>query len=162
MRVYETFDLRVGRHPSETQAYLLTRYLAYCLEYTEGIAFATGGVSSADEPAVLVRDAAGRLTAWIEVGMPDARRLHRGMKLAGRAAVYTHRNPDKVLEALRAERVHRAAEIPVYMFDLPFIEEASAAIGRRAEVAVSRTEQQLYLDVDGRTFSTAVRTHRIV
>ncbi len=119
-------------------------------------------MSSADEPAVLVRDAAGRLTAWIEVGMPDARRLHRGMKLAGRAAVYTHRNPDKVLEALRAERVHRAADIPVYVFDLPFIEEASAAIGRRAEVAVSRTEQQLYLDVDGHTFSTAVRTHRIV
>jgi uncharacterized protein YaeQ len=160
--VYEQFDLRLARHPSETPEYLLTRFLAYCLEYTEGIAFSAGGVSSSDEPAVLVRDAAGRLTAWIEVGMPDARRLHRGMKLAGRAAVYTHRNPDKVLEALRAGRVHRAADIPVHVFDLPFIEDVSAAIGRRAEVAVSRTEQQLYLDVGGRAFSTGIRTHRII
>ena len=37
--VYETLALRVARHPSETDEYLLTRVLAYCLEYTEGIAF---------------------------------------------------------------------------------------------------------------------------
>ncbi|MDE3156504.1 MAG: YaeQ family protein [Acidobacteriota bacterium] len=159
--VYETFDLRMGRHPSETQEYLLTRYLAYCLEYTEGITFATGGVSSADEPAVLVRDPAGRVTAWIEVGMPDARRLHRGMKLAGRAAVYTHRHVEKVLEELRAGPIHRAADIPVYAFDRDFIDSAAAAIGRRAVVAVSITERQLYLDIDGRHFGSAIVAHRI-
>ena len=38
-QVYETLVLRVARHPSESEAYLLTRVLAYALEYTEGIAF---------------------------------------------------------------------------------------------------------------------------
>ena len=51
--------------------YMVARVLAYCLEYTEGIAF-TEGVAAGDEPAVVVRDLTGRMTAWIEVGMPDA------------------------------------------------------------------------------------------
>jgi len=40
--VYESLRLRVARHPSETLEHLLTRVLAYCLEYTEGIAFSDG------------------------------------------------------------------------------------------------------------------------
>ena len=89
--VYETLELRVARHPSETAEYMVVRVLAYCLEYQEGITL-TEGVSSGHEPALLVRDLTGRVTAWIEVGLPDAARLHRASKLAGRVAVYTHRD----------------------------------------------------------------------
>ena len=35
--VYKTLELRVARHPSETAEYMLTRVLAYCLEYQEGM-----------------------------------------------------------------------------------------------------------------------------
>ena len=108
--VYQSLALRLARQPSETTEFMLTRMLAYCLEYTEGIEF-TEGVAAGDEPAVLVRDMTGRITDWIEVGMPDAARLHRGSKLAGRAAVYTHRNVAKVLDGLNGKQVHRAAEI---------------------------------------------------
>ena len=61
--VYEDVTLRAPRHPSETDAYMMTRVLAYCLEYAEGITF-SDGISSTDEPAVLVRDLTGRLTTW--------------------------------------------------------------------------------------------------
>ncbi len=36
---------------------------------------------------MLVRDLTGRLTTWIEVGAPDAERLHYASKLADRATV---------------------------------------------------------------------------
>ena len=29
--VYENFEIRIARHPSETAEFLLTRLLAYCL-----------------------------------------------------------------------------------------------------------------------------------
>src|SRR6478672_11295965 len=114
--VYQELELRVARHPSETAEFMLTRLLAYCLEYEEGIAFSDGGVSSTDEPAVLVRDLTGRVTAWIEVGAPDADRLHRGSKLAGRAAVYTHRDPAMVLHQLAGKKIHGGDEIRIYTF----------------------------------------------
>ena len=75
-RVYETLALRVARHPSESEPYLLTRVLAYALEYTEGIGFSRG-LSEPDEPAIFVRDLTGAIRVWIEIGTPDAERLHR-------------------------------------------------------------------------------------
>ena len=157
--VYETLALRLARHPSETPEFMLTRWLAYCLEYTQGIEF-TEGVSAGDDPAVIVRDMTGRVTVWIEVGMPDAARLHRGSKLAGRAAVYTHRNVAKVLDGLNGKQVHRAAEIPVYELETGFIENVAAVLQRREKISLSITERQMYIDVSGRTFATTVVEHR--
>jgi uncharacterized protein YaeQ len=158
--VYETLELRIARQPSETVEYMLMRFFAYCLEYTEGIAF-TEGVAAGDEPAVVVRDLTGRLTAWIEVGAPDAERLHRGSKLAGRAVVYTHRAARQVLSELGGKKIHRGDEIPIYAFDPAFVAAVGEALERRVDVAVSVTERELYLDVGGRTFHTTIVEHRL-
>lgn len=153
--IYEDLSLRAAQHPSETELYLLTRVLAYCLEYEEGITFG-GGISAVDEPAVLVRDLTGRVTAWIEVGAPDAGRLHTGSKLADRAAVYTHRDPQKVVGAWAGKPLHRAAEIPVFSFDAGFIDDAAAALERRNTMTASVSERQLYLDLNGQSFSSTI------
>jgi len=158
--VYEKLTLRLARQPSETPEYMLTRFLAYCLEYGEGIEL-TEGVASGEEPAVLVRDLTGRVTAWIEVGMPSAERLHRGSKLAGRAAVYTHRNITQVLAELDGKKIHRAAEIPVYDFGRGFVQSVAAVVERRADVTLSVTERLLYLHVGRHSFTTNVVEHRI-
>jgi len=158
--VYPSLELRVARHPSETAPFMLARVLAYCLEYEEGIAL-TAGIAAVDEPAVLVRDLTGRITAWIEVGAPDAQRLHRGSKLASRCAVYTHRDAAPLLGQLAGEKIHRAAEIPVYSFERPFMEDAAAALGRRSALSLSVTGRHLYLDIDGRSFSSAIQEHRL-
>lgn len=154
--VYQDFELRVARHPSETAPFMLARTLAYCLEYQEGIEL-TAGVAAVDEPAVLVRDLTGRITAWIEVGAPDAQRLHRGSKLAGRCALYTHRDPAPLLAQLAGEKIHRAADIPLYSFDRAFMEGAATALTRRSSLGLSVTGRHLYLDVDGRSFDSAIR-----
>jgi uncharacterized protein YaeQ len=158
--VYETLDLRIARQPSETGEYMLMRFFAYCLEYTDGIAF-TEGVAAGDEPAVVVRDLTGRLTGWFEVGAPDAERLHRGSKLAERTAVYTHRPIRQVLGALAGKKIHRAAEIPIYAFDPAFVKEIAEAVDRRADIALSITERELYFDLSGRTFNTTIAEHHL-
>jgi uncharacterized protein YaeQ len=158
--VFETLELRVARHPSEKAEYMLVRLLAYCLEYQEGIAL-TEGVSSGDEPALVVRDLTGRVTAWIEVGLPDASRLHRGSKLAGRAAVYTHRDVRQLLSQLSGAKIHRAAEIPIRAFDRTAVEELAALIERRASLAVSVSGGELLVAIGERTFTLAMTEHRL-
>lgn len=153
--IYDELALRVARHPSETAAYMLTRVLAYCLEFEEGIAF-SDGISATDEPAVLVRDATGRITAWIEVGAPDAERLHHGSKLADRTTIYTHRDPAKLLPQWAGKKIHRAEAIILHSFDAGFVDDATAALERRTTMNVSVTERQLYLELNGVTLSSAV------
>ena len=158
--VYETLDLRVARHPSETAEYMLVRILAYCLEYQEGIAL-TDGVSSGDEPALVVRDLTGRITAWIEVGMPDAERLHRGSKLAGRVAVYTHRDVRQLMGNLQGQRIHRSGDIPIRAFDRTLVEEIAAALERRVFMSISVSGGELFLAVSGRSWTLPLVEHRL-
>ena len=158
--VYDELALRVARASSETDAFMLTRVLAYCLEYEEGIAFSEG-ISSTDEPAVFVRDLTGRLTVWIEVGSPDAARLHFGSKLADRTTIYTHRDPAKLIPQWAGKPVHRAEEIVLHSFDPGFIEAASAALERRNAMTLSITERHLYLELNGATFSSTVHDHAL-
>jgi len=158
--VYEELALRVARHPSETESYMMTRLLAYCLEYEEGIVFSEG-ISSTDEPAVLVRDLTGALIAWIEVGAPDADRLHHGSKLAERTVVYTHRDPTKVMAPWAGKRIHRSDAIVLHSFDPGFIDAAVTAVERRNTMTVSITERELYLDLNGTSMSTTIHDHRI-
>ena len=158
--VYETLDLRVARHPSETMAYMLVRVLAYCLEYGEGIAM-TEGVSSGDEPAVVVRDLTGQLSAWIEVGLPDAERLHRGSRRAARVAVYTHRDVRQLLTQLAGARIHRATEIPIRALPRTTVEAIAERIDRRTSFALSVSGGELFLALGGETFTLPVEEHRL-
>jgi uncharacterized protein YaeQ len=158
--VYAPLDLRVARHPSESAEYLVTRVLAYCLEYTEGIAF-TQGISAGAEPALLVRDPTGQITAWIEVGLPDAERLHRGSKLSGRALVYTHRDVTQLLAQLAGRKIHRAEAIPVYAFDRHFIAALAALLERRSTLSISVTERQIFVALNGQSLHGSIAEHRL-
>ena len=158
--VYEALELRVARHPSETAAYMLVRVLAYCLEYREGIEM-TEGVSSGDLPAVVVRDLTGQITGWIEVGLPDAARLHRGSKLAGRVAVYTHRDARQLLGQLAGEKLHRAADIPIRAFDRAAIDLVADRLDRRSSFALNVADGELDLAMGDQSVHIAMTELRI-
>ncbi len=148
--VYETLAFKVARQPSETEEYLMSRVLAYCLEYAEGIVFSKG-IAEPEMPAVAVRDLTGALQVWIDVGAPDAARLHKASKAAPRVAVYTHREPRHVLQALTGERIHRAAELELYAIDRALIAGLVERLDRRNTWALSVTERHLYVAVGGET-----------
>jgi uncharacterized protein YaeQ len=155
--VYETLSLRVARHPSESDDYLVTRILAYCLEYTEGIAFSKGGLSDADEPPIAIRDLTGGLRAWIDIGSPDAARLHKACKLAPRVAVYIHKDPTQILRNLSGERIHRGDALELYAMDRAFIAAFVARLERRMAFALSINERELYMSIGEATLTGAVR-----
>jgi uncharacterized protein YaeQ len=157
--VYERIALRMAMHPSESMEYMAARLMAYCLEYTDGIEM-TAGLSDGNEPAIVVRDLTGRITAWIEIGLPDADRLHRASKLAGRVAVYTHRDPGILMSQLAGHRIHRAEALAIYSFAGSFIKDLAARIERRIELSLSVTEQHVYLDIGGHALTTTITRHR--
>src|SRR5271170_4813293 len=145
--VYAPLDLRAARHPSETEDHLLTRVLAYCLEYTEGIGL-SNGLADPDQPAIAVRDLTGALRAWIDVGSPEAARLHRAAKLAPRVAVYTHKDAVQLAARLGAERIHRAEALELYAVDRDWLASLAARLTRRMEFTLTVAERHLYVSID--------------
>jgi uncharacterized protein YaeQ len=142
--VYETLAFRAARHPSESEEGFVTRVLAYCLEYEEGIAFSSG-IAEPDEPAIAVRDLTGRVRVWIEIGAPDAARLHKAAKAAPRVVVYTHKDPEKLLRQWAGERIHRATEVEVYSLERSLVDGLTARLERRMAFALSVTGERIYI-----------------
>jgi uncharacterized protein YaeQ len=155
--VYEELSIKVARHPSESAEYLATRVLAYCLEFTEGLAFSGGGLADPDLPALAVRDLTGKMTSWIDVGSPDAARLHRAAKSAPRVAVYTQRAPAALLDSLSGQKIHRADALELYAFDGGLVAALAARLQRRMALELSVTGGHLYLSVGGETLSAEVK-----
>jgi uncharacterized protein YaeQ len=153
--VYQPLQLRVARHPSESEEYFLTRILAYCLEYTEGIGF-SNGLFEPDEPTIAVRDLTGVLSAWIDVGAPEAARLHRASKAAPRVAVYTHKDGEQLAARLSLERIHRVEALELYALDRHWLADLAAKLARRMEFSLTVAERHIYLSLGGDTISSVV------
>jgi len=148
----------VARHPSETEEFLVTRVLAYCLEYTEGLTF-SNGLSDPDEPALAVRDLTGVLRAWIEIGAPEAARMHKASKAAPRVAVYTHKDAAKLAARWQGERIHRASELELYALDHALLAAFVARLQRRMAFAVSVTSGHLYITLGDAVIEGAVQRY---
>jgi uncharacterized protein YaeQ len=153
--VYLPLQLRVARHPSETEDYFLTRILAYCLEYTEGISF-SNGLFEPDQPTIAVRDLTGTLRAWIDVGAPDGARLHRAAKSAPRVAVYTHKDAAQLAARLSQERIHRIAALELYALDRGWLAALVPKLTRRMEFSLTVAEQHIYLSLGAETSSCVI------
>jgi uncharacterized protein YaeQ len=148
--VYENLALRVARHPSESDEFLIARVLAYCLEYQEGIEFSRG-LCDADDPPVAIRDLTGVMRAWIDVGTPSAERLHRAAKAAPRVAVYVHKEHVQWLAGLSAAKIHRAEAIALRAFDRRLIAGLTGALERRMSFTLSAAADELFVSLDRQT-----------
>ena len=153
---YQTLELRLARHPSESMRYLVTRTFAYCLSYEEGIAFSKGGVSSTDEPPVFVRDGDGVLRAWIEIGTPSTARVHKASKAARRVAIYGVSDLAELRSDAAAGRIHHAADIDVWTFASSFLDALEPRFERSTSLTLVRTEGQLYVTTGETTFEGAL------
>ena len=105
---------------------------------------------------IAVRDLTGALRAWIDVGAPDAARLHRASKAAPRVAVYTHHDPERVRRAVAGERIHRAESVELYAVDRELLAELAARLDRRMTFDLSVTEGHLYVTIAGETLAGEV------
>ncbi|HEX4025957.1 MAG TPA: YaeQ family protein [Steroidobacteraceae bacterium] len=158
--VYETLTLRVAQHPSESPDYLLTRLLAYCLEYTEGIAFSRG-LANPEEPAIEVRDLTGALQTWIDIGTPAADRLHKAGKAARRVVIYVHRDAEPWLQRLHSERIYRAEALEIYQMDRDLLAAWVARLERRMDLDLAVSERHLYVSFSDVTLSGALQARRL-
>ena len=115
------------------------------------------GFANADGGTLII----GRNDEGVAVGAPDAERLHYGSKLTGHVAVYTHRDPARVLPQWAGKKIHDAENIALTSFDPGFVDAVADAVTRRNTVTLSVTEGQLYLDVNGTSLTSTLHRHPI-
>lgn len=86
---YATHALTLARHPSETDERMMVRLLAFMLCADEDLTFGKG-LSAEDEPDLWRKDLTGAIELWIEVGLPDEKRLRRACGRAQHVLVLSY------------------------------------------------------------------------
>ncbi|MCG6964993.1 MAG: YaeQ family protein [Chromatiaceae bacterium] len=84
---YQTHNLTIARHPSETDERMMVRLLAFALNADERLSF-TRGLSQDDEPDLWLRSLSGDITLWVEIGQPDEKRIKKGCSRSDRVTIY--------------------------------------------------------------------------
>ena len=153
--VYEALSFKAAQHPSESDEYLVARVLAYCLEYREGISFGRG-LAEPNEPEITVSELSGTRTAWIEIGSPDAERLHRASKATLRVAVYAHKDPASLRRQLAGARIHRREAIELVALDRTLIAALVERLERRMAFTLMVSENHFYVTLGDETLDGAV------
>jgi uncharacterized protein YaeQ len=110
---YDSHTLTLARHPSETDARMMIRLLAFCLFADPRLSF-TKGLSTDDEPDLWQLSLSGEIERWIELGQPEERRLRQAsgrarevvvINYSGRAADLWWQQNREGLQRLRNLRV---------------------------------------------------------
>ena len=81
--------LTLARHPSETDERMMLRIAAFALNADQAMEFGKG-LSDEDEPGLWQKSLTGTIESWIEVGLPDAKRLRKACGRARDVCVYAY------------------------------------------------------------------------
>src|SRR6476660_279950 len=94
-----------------------------------------------------VRDLTGAIDTWIDVGTPDAARLHKASKAATRVVVYTHKDPRQFLSRLAGEKIHRADKLELYAIDRALVTALVERLERRVAFSISVADRELFIAI---------------
>lgn len=154
-QVYESLQMSVARADSETLQRLVARLLAYCLCWEPDIAF-TGGVGAGEEPDVWVKEPDGRVKVWVEVGLPDPKRLAKAARHCERVVLlaYGRRLPDWQAEAL--PQLEKLPNVTLAALDSRFLDQLVAQVDRTIAWELTISGGTLYLTAGREQFEAAV------
>ena len=159
--VYEQLDFRIAQHPSETDLYLLTRMLAFCLNWQEGLEFSSTGLSDPEGPCIFLNHVNGRTLLWIEIGNPQVRKIHRASKASDLVKIYTYKNPELILKESAGQNIHRAQEIEIQALDPQFLERLSRRLTKEVRWSVLFNDGVLTVGAGDVNEQTEVRRYQI-
>ena len=154
--LYESLQITVARHPSETEERLLARILAYALYYEPELTF-TKGVGAGDEPDLWSKGPDGRVRCWIEVGLPDAERLVKASRHSEQVVLCAFGSALTVWEKQNLPKLAGISNLTVISLDQAFLKRLSERLQRTISWSLTVTEGSLYLAIDGETLESAVK-----
>ncbi|MFY9142847.1 YaeQ family protein [Sulfuricurvum sp.] len=86
---YETHELTIAQHPSETDQRLMVRLVAFALNASDSLLI-TKGIGADDEPDLWQKNYGGEIELWIDLGQVDEKRLRKACGRSERVIVYTY------------------------------------------------------------------------
>ena len=140
---YQSHDLTVAQHPSETDYRFMIRLIAFMLNASERLSF-TRGLSSDEEPDVWEKTLTDEIDLWIDLGQPDEKRIRKACGRARQVKIYTYNERKaKVWWELQNQKLERFSNLNVFHINAPDIE---SMINRSMQLNCNIQDGEIYLN----------------
>jgi uncharacterized protein YaeQ len=140
---YDTLNLTLALHPSETVERMMVRVLAFCLNAQEHLSFARG-MTETDEPDIWARTLDDQIKLWVEVGEPAADRIKKISRLAPTVKVYCFNSKSDVWWQQSKDKI-KQLKVSVKQFQWQEIQALAAMVQRTMEISVTITGDSAYV-----------------
>lgn len=143
--VYLEQALTLARHPSETDARMMVRLLAWCLRSAPELEF-TRGLCADDEPDLWRHELHGDIAEWIEVGLPEPKRLKRASNRAQQVYLFAYgARAAQVWWQQHQSEVSKLSNVQIYYVDDALLESLAALAERSMAIQVTISEGTVWI-----------------
>jgi uncharacterized protein YaeQ len=153
---YDTINLTIAKHPSETEERLIARIVAYCFEAQDNLVL-TKGISDTDEPDMWVKSLDDQIQCWLELGEPATDRIKKASRLAKQVAVYSFNSKSDVWWSSSADKFKQIGG-RYYRFDFDEIAHLTTHLERTMKWYVTISDEAADIQTD----SGEARVSRVV
>ncbi len=139
---YQSHELTLAQHPSETDFRFMIRLIAFMLNASESLSF-TKGLSTDDEPDLWQKTLTDDIELWVDLGQPDEKRIRKACGRAKQVIIYTyHEGKAKVWWEQQQEKLKRFSNLQIFHINA---EGTEAMIKRSMQLQCNIQEGEVYL-----------------
>jgi uncharacterized protein YaeQ len=140
---YDTLNLTIAQHPSETLERMMTRVLAFCINAQEYLVF-TQGLCAAKEPDIWARTLDDQISLWIEVGEPAVDKVKKATRLSKTVKVYTFNSKSDTWWD-QGQAKFKKLTASVFQFKWGSIQALATLVRRTMDLSVTISEDTAYI-----------------
>ncbi|MDD2658202.1 MAG: YaeQ family protein [Methylococcales bacterium] len=147
---YQTHNLTIALHPSETEDRMMVRLLAFVVNAHEHLQF-TKGLSADDEPELWQLSLTGDIELWIDVGMPDEKRIRKASNRADKVLIYTYGGRNDVWWHQIQNKLVRFKNLTVVNLPKEASDQLVMLVKRTMQLQISIQDGQIWMSDDQNT-----------
>ena len=142
---YQTHELTLAQHPSETDLRFMVRVIAFIVNASESLMF-TKGLSTDDEPDLWQKSLTDDIEMWIDLGQPDEKRIRKACGRADKVIIYTyHERKAKAWWEQQANKLQRFNNLKVFHIEAEGVE---VMVKRNMQLQCNIQDGEIYLSDD--------------
>ncbi len=139
---YQTHDLVIAQHPSETDLRFMMRVIAFALNADEQLSF-TKGLCADDEPELWRKSLTDEIELWIDFGQLDEKRIKKACGRSTQVIIYTYNEGKaKVWWEQQADKLSRYKNLKVVHILTKSVENL---VQRNVELQCNIQDEEMYL-----------------
>lgn len=142
--VYDTLNLTVAQHPSETAERMMARVVAYCLNAQEFLSF-TKGLSCVEEPDIRVKSLDDQLLLWIDMGEPAFDRIKKASRQSKQVKIFSFNSKSDVWWKQNQSNFASLANLEVIQFNFEQVQTLAKLLKRTMEFSMTISEDSIYI-----------------